>query len=363
MVLGISDITASPPLILIKWESAAMTNIGVDLAVLENRVLFSAEWYYKKSDDLLMQVPITWTLAKVSGAQVGRPWYNLGKIHNTGFEFNASYRKMEGAFNYSISGSLTTLKNSVDEIPNQILQTDEGVIRVTREGNTIRSLYSYVALGIIQESDFDESGVYKYAIPTQGEPEPGDLRYQDLNRDGVINDLDQTIVGKNLPDLQYSLNIDLYYRNFDFSVFLFGMQNTQVFNLLRRNNESMAFQDLHHNKSADFAANYWRPDNPSTEYIRADLNDANFNSRVSTWWLEEASFLRIKDIQLGYSLPFSAINYLKISRARVYVSAINLYTITPYSGTDPEAPINRGGFDSGAYPLPRSFTLGIQVDF
>jgi outer membrane receptor protein involved in Fe transport len=154
--------------------------------------------------------------------------------------------------------------------------------------------------------------------------------------------------------------VDLYYRNFDLSLFLFGMQNTEVFNLLRRNCESMAFQDLHHNKSSDFAANYWRPDNPSTKYIRADLNDANFNSRVSTWWLEDASFLRLKDIQLGYTLPLPT---TMVKRFRVYVSAINLFTITPYTGTDPEAPINTGGFDSGAYPLPRSYTLGLQVDF
>jgi len=125
----------------------------------------------------------------------------------------------------------------------------------------------------------------------------------------------------------------------------------------------MNFQDLHHNKSADFAKNYWTPENASTEYIRPDLNDANANSRVSSWWLEEASFLRLKDIQLGYTLPPNVSQYLRLSKARVYVSAINLFTLTQYSGTDPEAPINSGGFDSGAYPLPRSFTMGIQVDF
>jgi hypothetical protein len=136
-----------------------------------------------------------------------------------------------------------------------------------------------------------------------------------------------------------------------------------VLNLLRRNNESMAVQDLHHNKSADFANNYWTSENPSTKYIQADLNDRNVNSRVSSWWLEEASFLRVKDIQIGYSLPFTATSYLGISRARIYISAVNLLTLTRYTGTDPEAPINAGGFDDGAYPLPRSFTAGVQVDF
>jgi len=344
---------------LIKWEAAAMTNIGVDLSAFGNRVLFSGEWYYKKQDDLLMQVPITWTLAKVSGDQVGKPWYNLGKIHNTGFEFNATYRKMEGTFNYNISGNLTTYKNVVDYIPDQII--DGNVI--TRENNTIRSLYAYVAERIIQEDDFDANGKYKYAKPSQGDPQPGDLMYKDLNRDGIISDLDQTIIGKALPDLQYSINVDMYYRNFDFSLFLFGMQNAQVINFLRRNNESMAFQDLHHNKSADFATNYWTPENASTKYIRADLNDKNFNSRASSWWLEEASFLRLKDIQLGYSLPLAATKYLGVTRARIYVSAVNLLTITPYTGNDPEAPINSGGFDMGSYPLPKSFTAGIQVDF
>jgi TonB-linked SusC/RagA family outer membrane protein len=344
---------------LIKWESAAMTNFGVDLIAYNGKLQFSGEYYYKKQDDLLMQVPITWTLAKVSGGSVGMPWYNIGKIHNTGFEFSATYRKMEGEFNYNISGNLTTVKNIVDDIPDEILNGNV----TTREGNTIRSLYAYVAEGIIQEDDFDENGIYKYAKPSQGDPQPGDLRFKDLNRDGIINDLDQTIIGKSLPDLTYSLSVDLYYKNLDFMVFCYGIQNAQIISGLRRNNQSLSVQDLHHNKEREFAENYYKPGSPSTEFIRADLNDKNLNSRNSTWWLEEASYLRIKDIQLGYSIPLAATHYLGIERARIYLSALNLLTITKYTGNDPESAINSGGFDDGAYPLPRSFTAGIQIDF
>ncbi len=348
---------------LIKWEAATMTNLGVDLIAFNGKLQFSGEYYYKKQDDLLMQVPITWTLAKVSGGSVGMPWYNIGKIHNTGFEFSATYRKMEGEFNYDITGNLTTVKNIVDDIPDEIINGNV----TTREGNTIRSLYAYVSEGIIQEDDFYEDGTYKYAKPSQwtgtDEPRPGDLRFKDLNRDGVINDLDQTIVGKALPDMVYSLSVDLYYKNFDFVVFLYGIQNAQIISGLRRNNESLSVQDLQHNKSREFAANYYKSGRPSTEFIRADLNDRNVNSRNSTWWLEEASYLRFKDIQLGYSIPLVATHYLGIERARIYLSAMNLLTLTKYTGNDPESAINSGGFDDGAYPLPRSFTAGIQIDF
>ncbi len=344
---------------MVKWEAAAMTNVGVDVIAFNNKLQFSGEYYYKKTDDLLMQVPITWTLAKVSGGSVGMPWYNIGKIHNTGFEFTATYRKMEGEFNYNITGNLTTVKNVVDDIPDEILSGNV----TTREGNTIRSLYSYVSEGIVQEDDFDDDGNYLYAKPSQGDPAPGDLRFKDLNRDGIINDMDQTIVGKAFPDLTYSLSVDLYYKDFDFIVFFYGIQNAQIISGLRRNNESISVQDLHHNKSREFAENYYKSGRPSTEFIRADLNDRNFNSRNSTWWLEEASYLRLKDIQLGYSIPIVATNYLGIERARIYLSAMNLLTITKYTGNDPESAINSGGFDDGAYPMPRSFTAGIQIDF
>ncbi len=345
---------------LIKWEAADMTNIGVDINALDRKIQFTAEYFIKKQDDLLVRIPISGALGRTGG----EPWVNLGKIQNQGYEFDLRYRKMEGVFNYTLSANLSRVRNKVVDIPESIL----GGNHITKVGHTIGSLYGYVAEGIIQESDYDEEGNYLHAVPSEGVPEPGDLRFKDLNLDGEITDDDRTIIGKSIPDFNYTFNVELFYKDFDFSLFLFGMQNYQVLNRQRSRIESFETQDLDHNKSVDYANNYYREDRPSTEYIRADVGNTNDNTRISTWWVEDASFIRLQDVQLGYNLPSSALSYVGLTNARFYVSIRNLYTFTGYKGRDPEAPINTNsvlspGVDGSSYPLPRVFTAGINIDF
>jgi TonB-dependent starch-binding outer membrane protein SusC len=345
----------------IKWEAAEMSNLGLDLNLYNNRVQLSAEYYIKNQNDLLVKIPMSAAFGRVSGA--GDPWVNLGEIQNRGFEFTGTYRKMEGDFNYSVSGNLTTVKNEVIYIPGNILTGNN----LTTLGHTIGSFYGYVAERILTGDDFGEEERYLHAMPATGKPAPGDLKFKDLNNDGIINDLDRTIIGKAVPDIVYSLNLEAFYKNFDVSVFFYGMQNYDVYNHLRAGIEGFSSQDMGHNKLRDYAMNYYREDRPSTKYIRADLNNSSQNDRPSTWFLEEASFLRLKDAQMGYSLPQSVINNIGLSRTRLYVSATNLLTLTQYTGRDPEAPTISGpltpGNDGGSYPVPRSLTFGIQVDF
>lgn len=337
----------------IKWEAADMSNFGFDLNMLSNKIQLSAEYYIKNQTGLLVKRPMSAAYGRVSGA--GDPWVNLGEIQNRGFEFTGSYRKMEGSFNYNISANLTTVKNEVKYVPGDILSDRN----LTTIGHTIGSFYGYVAERILTPSDFDGDGKYLHAIPATGQPSPGDLKFKDLNNDGAINDLDRTIIGKAVPDFIYSLNLEAYYKNFDLSLFFYGMQNYQVYNQLRADIEGFSSQDMGHNKLRDYALNYYREDRPSTKYIRADSNNTSQNDRTSTWFLEEASFLRLKDVQLGYSLPAWATTNIGISRARLYVNATNLFTLTQYTGRDPEAPTIGGspitpGNDTGSYPVPRS---------
>lgn len=346
---------------LIQWESANMTNIGIDLNAFRNRIQFSAEYYIKNQDGLLMEVPISTAFGKWND---NGAYYNIAEIQNKGFEFDLRYSKMEGEFNYRAYANLSTVKNEVVYMPSSIIDDNN----LTSVGHTIGSLYGYVAEGVIQESDFDEEGNYLYAEPSEGVPEPGDLRFKDLNHDGAITDLDRTIIGKAVPDFTYSFGIDLFYRNFDFSIFMFGINDAQIFNTQKRDIESFATQDLDHNKSAEWARNFYSEDNPSTEFLRLDPNNTNLNTRISTWWVEDASFLRVKDIQLGYALPAGWLNSMNISRARIYISGSNIYTFTKYSGYDPESPLNNDeptlpGVDSNQYPLPRTIIAGIQIDF
>jgi len=344
----------------IKWEAAGMSNFGFDLNMFDNRLQLSAEYYIKNQDDLLVKIPMSAAYGRISGS--GDPWVNLGEIQNRGFEFTGIYQKMKGKFNYNISANFTTYKNEVKYIPGEILSGNN----LTSLGHTIGSFYGYVAERILTSGDFNETGKYLHAKPVTGIPSPGDLKFKDLNNDGVINDLDRTIIGKSVPDFMYSLSLEAFYSNFDFSVFFYGMQNFQVYNHLRASVEGFSSQDLGHNKLKDFAFNYYTTERPSEKYIRADINNTNINDRASTWFLEEGSFLRIKDIQLGYKLPKKFLSDIKLNNTRIYLNATNIMTFTSYSGRDPESPtvsepLNPGN-DNGTYPLPRAITMGIQID-
>jgi len=343
---------------IIGWESSAMTNVGIDLNMYGNRLSATAEYYVKNTDNLVVRKSVSSVFGKI-----GTPWVNLGDIQNRGFEFDVTYRDMEGEFNYEITGVLTTIKNEVKALP----ETYFNVNNVARVGNSVGSLYGHIAERIITPEDFDEEGNYLHAMPSNGVPSPGDLKFTDLNLDGVVNDNDRTIIGKPIPDFIYSLNVNLFYKDFDFTMYWYGSQNVDVINSQRSAIECFASQDINHNKSVEYSQNYYREDQPSTEFVRADLANSNDNTRTSTWWLEDASFLRLKDVQLGYALPSHIASSMGMSRFRVYVSGTNLLTFTSYKGRDPEAPTNGSpmsiGTDGGSYPLPRIWTAGIQIDF
>ncbi len=345
----------------IRWEAAEMLNFGVDLNLLADRIQMSAEYYIKNQDDLLVRRPLSAAYGREVGG--GDPWVNLGEIQNRGFDITATYRKFEGNFNYILSANFTSVINEVKYLPvNEIISGNN----LTRKGHTIGSLYGYVAERIITPDDFDNDGNYIHARPATGIPAPGDLKFRDLNNDGVINDLDRTIIGKAVPDFVYSFNTELMYNQWDLSVFLYGMHNFHLYNHLEAQLSGFQDQDQHHNKSRDFALNYYRADRPSATHIRADLDNINKNDRISSWYVENAGFLRIKDIQIGFTLPRNSMITIGLSRARIYLSASNLYTLTGYSGRDPEAPTVSGplspGNDRGIYPLPRSFSAGIQIE-
>ena len=350
---------------LVKWEAAEMTNIGLDLNAFRNRVQFSAEYYIKKQTDLIMEVPISRIHGKGMVWTDAYPSLNIGDIENRGFEFDLRLQQCEGAFTYGVFANLSTVKNKVIDIPSSIIETNN----ITKIGHTIGSIYGFIDMGILQESDFDEEGNYLHALPASGKPSPGDLRFKDLNLDGVIDDNDRTIIGKAVPDVTYSFGAELFYKGIDFSFFFYGIGGAQIYNTMRRDIECFESQDLDHNKSADWTASYYgRQGQPSTEYLRADPSNANNNTRISTWWVDEASFLRLKDLQVGYTFPGSWTGRLRISRARIYVSGMNLVAFTPYRGYDPESPLNSSipttpGVDSNAWPIPRTVTGGIQLNF
>lgn len=363
--LGVAP-TSFQPNPYIRWESANMTNIGIDLNAFRNRLQVTAEYYVKNQHDMLVSKPISVIFGKKTydseTPKVGA-WLNLSQIQNRGFEFSGSWRKMEGDFNYSVSANLSTIKNEViDLVVDDIIEA----YTITTTGHGIGSFYGYVAERIIQESDFDEEGNYLYARQESGTT-AGDIKYMDLNNDGFINALDRTIIGKPLPDVIYGLNFNANFRGFDLVVFLQGMQNLQVYNnvMSQINIASGDMTGKDQNRLVD-CMDYWTPENPSTTMTRISILDQNRNSRISSWYVYEASFLRLKTLQIGYTFPEAVLSRLNVDNLRIYLSSNNLYTLTRYPGYDPEIgssdPLNMG-IDNGTYPVPRTFTVGVNLKF
>lgn len=359
----------------IHWEASEMINIGADVNMFKNKLNYSLEYYIKNNKELLVEIPIS----AAFGRQDGKPWFNTGNIQNRGLEFSLQWRDQVGRFSYGISSNFTTIKNEVRYLP--VTDITSGNNR-TIEGHSIGALYGFVSDGIIQlnESNYtkgtdgnfqkDANGNYlgyKHATHAGNIPQPGDIKYRDLNADGDVTDLDKTIIGKTIPSFTYSLNFDCNYRSFDFNIFLYGVGDFDIFNAQRAQVSSMNSQDLDHNKLNDFAKNHWTPENASTTYVRVDPSNRNVNDRVSTFWIENGSFLRVKDIQLGYTLPKNDCARLGVSGIRVYANASNLIRFTKYKGRDPEGFISSdpldGGTDNGSYSMPRSFTGGLQIEF
>ncbi|MFW5877682.1 MAG: SusC/RagA family TonB-linked outer membrane protein, partial [bacterium] len=353
---------------IVKWEAAEMINIGVDLLTFRNKLQVSADYYVKNQDDLLVKKPVSHVFGRASEpgySEDAQPWLNVGKIQNRGFEIQASFKEQRANIFYNLSANLTTISNEVISIPTEDITGRTGLNR-TIEGKPIGSLYGYVAERIVTPEDFNEEGDYLHAIPNEGEPEAGDLKFADLNQDGTINDLDRTLIGKPIPDFTYGINLELGWKGFDFSLFLTGMYGFEIFNFERASLASFNAQDLDHNKLVEFAENYYTLERPTTEFVRADPGNLNVNDRISTWWTEDGSFLRFKDIQLGYSLPEALLQRLNIRNLRFYVSFSNPLVITDYTGRDPEVAVFSdplsSGTDRGGYPNPRVSTIGVQID-
>ncbi len=352
--LGVTDLrsTGNP---VIKWEHAIMTNIGIDLHAFQNRLAFTAEYYIKNQEDMLVQIEIPLYYGKDFDDPDSNIWVNLGRVQNRGIEMNLSFRNNVGGLSYDISGNLTTIKNSVLELPEDVPIYD--AYTITTEGHTIGSFYGYVAEGIFQS----EEEIELHALQSAS---PGDIKFRDVNNDGIINDLDRTIIGKPVPDFTYGFNLDLAYRGVDLSLFLYGMQNLDVYN------DHRTFIGVATDKhSKDFnklreTNDYWTPENNSTTMTRISTKDPNRNTRMSSWFVEDASFLRVQSLQVGYSIPVSVLQRVKITKLRIYVNASNLHVFSKYSGYDPEVGstnVLQMGVDQGNYPIPRTISFGIQL--
>ena len=335
----------------LKWESQAQTDIGLDATVIDIFTL-SADYYDKISTNVLINPAL---LAVYGGANP--PYINAGSFKNTGFEFDLGYKdKSPGDFHYGANFNIAFNKNTVVSLTNgvpYILGADAN--RLT-PGQPVSEFYGYVAEGLFTtQAEVDNSA----AQPGKG---LGRIRYKDLNGDGVIDANDQTNIGNPNPKFISGLNLNASYKGFDASVFLNWVYGNKIYNSLK------ALTDFAYSPDNFGAAtlNAWTPSNPNSPIPALNTNNLNDELRNSTYFVESGSYLKIKSIQIGYSVPASSLSKLGVSKVRIYLQGENLFTFTKYTGIDPEVGaggVLSEGVDSQFYPHARGLNLGLNVTF
>lgn len=348
----------------LKWETTDSKNIGLDFGLFNNRLNGSVNYYYSQTRDLL----ITKVLAPSAG--LDNPILNVGKMSNKGIEIELNWSDKINDFNYSVGMNLTTTKNKVLELANEgqtiygegLKYGTEHFPTQTKVGKPIGSFYLYKTDGIFQSMDEINQYVNKDGELLQPEAKPGDIKFLDTNKDGKIDEDDKVYCGSGIPALEANLNFSADYKGFDLSMVLGSAWNFKLYNGNKYFYEGM-------NSSSNMlksTLNAWTPTNTNTDVPRAIYQDPNGNTRESDRFLENGNFVRLRQLQLGYTLPSSLTQKVYLEKLRFYVSGENLFTITKYDGIDPEfsrSNVLNTGIDKLIYPFTRSFTVGAQLTF
>jgi TonB-linked SusC/RagA family outer membrane protein len=341
----------------LKWETTAQVNVGIDVSVANQRLNLYADYYLKTTSDMITYERIPW----VSGFDYRI--MNMGKVENRGFELGLDTRILTGTFGWNVGLNFSKNKNTIVELPDGDLFHSLGIFEtIAREGESLGSIYGYKVTGIfqsggeiqLQNTGVDPSG-YSY------EPfQPGDLIFEDLNGDGEINDKDKTIIGCTLPDLYGGVHTTLFFKGFElFGLFSYAYGN-DVVDGLRTTLESMSNYDNQTKRTLE----RWTGEGDQTSVPRAALGDPSGNSRMSTRWVEDGSYIRLKNLTLSYTLPRSIIDRIFLRKLSVYVSGQNLFTWGSYEGYDPEFSTQHGIMNAGVYyggfPQTRMFLVGAR---
>ncbi|GEP50924.1 SusC/RagA family TonB-linked outer membrane protein [Flavobacterium noncentrifugens] len=381
--LGVGFLPSNFPNPDLTWESLEQKNLGMDFTLFNSRLAVNIDVYNKKSKGFLYQVPLAVYLTgdlPNEGGQYGgiaAPYSNLGEMQNEGYDLTFNYStKGTGKFSWNSTLVVSHYKNELlsiqDGLPLTSAVNTNGYQPVdvtnTRVGNPIGMFYGYVTQGIFNNlAELNAAPLqFGQTIGTApGQTYLGDIRYKDVNGDNVIDANDKTFIGNPHPDFTYGFTNNFKYGNFDLSVFLQGSQGNDVLNLTKRNGTSNS--QLYTNQLVS-AADFWTPTNTNAANPRPVNSTSTPNINISDRYIEDGSYLRIQNVTLGFSLPADLISKLKMSRVRLYASAQNLYTFTKYDGYDPEiGSFNQDplltGVDNGRYPTPRTYSVGVNVEF
>lgn len=339
----------------LKWETTQQADAGIDISFVQNRIGFTIDYYNKKTSDLLYYFNLPYTTGYSSYLK------NIGKLRNSGFEFALNTVNCIGEFKWNTTGNISFNKNKILDlngvdlfINNDTYKLKIGNWAVIREGEQMGSFWGLVSDGIWQTAEADKAALYG--------AKPGDFKYVDQNNDSKIDVNDQKIIGHALPKFTWGLSNNFSYKSFSLDIFLQGSQGNQILNSNRFELESGNGLTNASTKLLE----RWTPENPSNLYPRANRNSDYLH--MSTRYLEDGSYIRVKTITLAYDLPQKLMKSLKITRVKVYVTAQNPITLTKYSGFDPEVGSfgmdnTRLGYDYGSYPSVRTYILGASINF
>ncbi len=346
-----------------KWETNVTTNVGFDAGLFDNKLQITFDYYQKQTKDLLYDKPI----AATNGA-AARPYVNVAEMKNSGIDLQLSYRKIVTS-DLSLDASLTftTYKNTIVKIAEgidyfdyAIPDTRIGSFSRNAVGHPLGSFYGYQVEGLFQTSTEVTSA------PTQDGAEPGFFKYANIDAsNNVIDPKDRTFIGNPNPDFTYGLNLGATYKNFDLSLFFYGAQGNEIFNYNRWWVDF--WPSFQNQKSKNLLYNSWTPTRTDVSTPKAS-NKSNFsnNTQSVSFYVEDGSFMRLKNLQLGYTVPSSVINKIGLNSARFYVQGVNLFTMTKYTGVDPD--LNSGddrapGVDLGNYPIVKQYIVGVHIGF
>ena len=347
----------------LQWETKITRNVGLDMGLMDDRVLINLEYYNSVSDNAILNPPV----ANYFGTLGGNPYVNTGSLRNQGIEFSATYRKKEGEFNWDLSGNFTTIKNTVESVGNQGVGIDyipTGLTR-TKVGRSISEWYLLKTDGIFQSTQevLDHTTTEGQVI--QPDAQPGDIRFVDVNDDGQITEDDRDFSGKSAwPTLQVGSQFNASYKNFNLNVQVIGVFGNYIYNSVRQ------IMDSYQNTNFRSDIQPWTEENPNTDDPRIGVatNDVSqaMNGQNSDRWLESGSYVRLRNVELGYNFDSSLLEKIGVGNARVFVSGQNLLTFTQYSGLDPDVTGNgiyERGADTGNWPSNRMYSAGLQFQF
>ncbi len=362
---GLAIATLSNP--ALKWETAVTSDIGLDASFLDNKLTFTGDYFERTTKDMIALLPVPDYLGQAPASA------NVGTLRNRGLELALNYRAEIGKLRYNVGVNFTKINNMITSLgganPIASGNTQIGFTTRTDVGHEIAYFYGLQAQGIFHSQA--EIDAYKNAAGSLVQPtaKPGDVKYQDTNGDGKIDATDNTYLGSATPSFTYGASLNLSYSNFDFKVLLYGVQGAEAVNAAAINlDKSSAIANIWTNFYAD-RMDRWTPGNPGSNQPRMTSN-ATTNDLFSSRYVENASYLRARNMELGYSLPQPVLEKFKINGFRVFASVDNVFTVTKYRGLDPE--ISASGYygiplaygvDYGNYPQPRTYRLGFNVQF